>query len=312
LNQILLVSVVCLAALALDRLLGEPRRWHPLVGFGRLAAGLEKNLNLKNSPYLQRVSGLGCWLLLIVPAVVAVVLIDFVIYELSPLASVVWHIAVLYWAVGWQSLCEHIRPVASALVAGDLDEARLRISYLVSRDTDDLNAEQILAAGLETSLENSSDAVFASLIWYAMAGPGGVVLQRLANTLDAMWGYRNERYRYFGWWAARSDDVCNFVPAQLTALGFSLLSFSARPWQCWFKQGWYWKSINAGSVMASGAAALGLSLGGAASYHGTVSNRSSLGWGRAPVVADLEKSIKLVNIQLAVWLGLGLALGLCL
>jgi adenosylcobinamide-phosphate synthase len=254
-------------------------------------------------------SGLICWLVIVVPPIIVVVLVDYAIKQYSQVLSVLWHILVLYWALGWQSLCEHLRPVAAALRKGDLNEARLRISYLVSRDTRDLDAEQVLSAGLETSLENSSDAVFASLFWYALAGPGGVVLQRLTNTLDAMWGYRNARFRYFGWWAARCDDVCNFFPAQLTALGFSVLSFSVRTWRCWFLQGWSWKSINAGSVMASGAAALGVSLGGSASYHGELVKRPSLGVGRAPVVGDLMRSIKLVNYQLGVWLGVALLLG---
>ena len=310
LNQLLLISLVWLAAFGFDRLLGEVTRWHPLVGFGRLAVRVEKRFNSQNTAFSQRMAGLCCWLLLVVPPVLIVIFIDFLLFQYSIAFSAIWHIAVLYWAVGWRSMCDHIRPVAAALANGDLVKARLRISYLVSRDTQDLDADQVLAAGLETTLENSSDALFSSLFWYAVAGPGGVVLQRLANTLDAMWGYRNPRYRYFGWWAARSDDVCNFVPAQLTALGFSLLSFSAQPWICWVKQGWFWKSINAGSVMASGAAALGLRLGGAASYHGAVSNRPLLGLGRAPEVGDLERSIQLVNYQLAAWVGVILVLGL--
>ncbi|WP_373078338.1 adenosylcobinamide-phosphate synthase CbiB [Zhongshania sp.] len=311
-NQILFISLVWLAALALDKVLGEPTRWHPLVGFGRLAISIEKRLNRYNTVIIQRLAGVFSWVLIVAPLVGAVVIIDYVISTFSPVFSLLWHIAVLYWAVGWQSLCEHIRPVAAALATGDLGEARLRIGYLVSRDTESLDAQQILTAGLETTLENSSDAVFASLFWYALAGPGGVVLQRLANTLDAMWGYRNSRYQYFGWWAARSDDVCNFVPAQLTALGYSLLSCSRRTWVCWFTQGWSWKSVNAGSVMASGAAALGLSLGGSASYHGAVSNRPALGWGRVPEIKDLDRSINMVNCQLAGWLVAGLVLGLIL
>ena len=309
-NYFLLISLVWMTALVLDKLLGEPSRWHPLVGFGRLAACFEKHFNQPNAAFAQRMTGLACWLLLLVPPVAAVIIVDYAIAQFSPLLSVLWHVAVLYWALGWQSMCEHVRLVAVALGDGDLTEARLRISYLVSRDTQELTAEQVLTAGLETTLENSSDAVFASLFWYAVAGPGGVVLQRLVNTLDAMWGYRNARYRYFGWWAARSDDVCNFIPAQLTALGFSLLAFSRRGWLCWFSQGWTWKSINAGSVMASGAAALGLSLGGSASYHGTVSDRPVLGWGRAPEADDLERSITLVNYQITVWIAVALLLGL--
>jgi len=310
LNNFLLISLVWVAALGVDKVLGEAARWHPLVGFGRLAAGIERQCNRSAPAGVKRLQGLGCWCVLVLPPVIAIAYLDYLLLQLSGALSVGLHIAVLYWAVGWQSLREHIAPIGEALTVGDLDEARRRVGYLVSRDTEGLSAEQILSAGLETTLENSSDALFASLFFYAVAGPAGVVLQRLTNTLDAMWGYRNSRYQYFGWWAARSDDVCNFIPAQLTALGFSLLAGSRWGLRCWIQQGWGWKSINAGSVMASGAAALGVNLGGAASYHGAAVLRPALGHGEAPAIGDLARSVKLVNSQLAIWIGLMMVLGL--
>ncbi|MBW2941659.1 adenosylcobinamide-phosphate synthase CbiB [Zhongshania aquimaris] len=296
------IAMVWFSALCLDRVFGEPRRFHPLVGFGYLAKWVELGLNRVNSDLLKRGLGVFAWSILVLPPVILVCLFrDYLQQFSAPLVFLVDSL-VLYSAIGWRSLCEHIRPVDRALAADDLAEARLKISYLVSRDTAELNSDQILSAGLETSLENSSDALFGSMLWYVLAGPAGVVLHRLANTLDAMWGYKNARYRYFGWWAARSDDVLNFIPAQLTSFGFSVLALSKRGFRCWFSQGWRWKSINAGAVMASGAAALNINLGGVATYHGETTERPILGCGVAPKAGDLERSIVLINKQLLLWL----------
>lgn len=304
-----LVALVWICSLTLDRVFGEPTRWHPLVGFGRLAKLAESRFNIVKAPVTSRLCGVVAWTLLIIPPVFLVWILRVYLFQFSPILAVATDCLVVYWAIGWRSLCEHIRSVGQALLVGNIDEARVKISYIVSRDTASLNDEQILSAGLETALENSSDALFASLIWYALAGPAGVVLHRLSNTLDAMWGYKNTRYRYFGWCAARCDDVLNFIPAQLTSLGFSILIFSGRGFRCWFGQGWRWKSINAGSVMASGAASLNIILGGAATYHGETVTRPPLGCGRKPNAGDLERSIRLINHQLLLWVISAVMLG---
>ncbi len=299
----LLSSAVLLALLAvvLDRLFGEPRRGHPLVAFGALASGLEARLNCGgNTARLLR--GALAYSVAVLPPVLLLWAVSTQLQTYLPWLSAVLDVAVLYFAIGWQSMREHIHPVVTALAAADLPGARRALSYIVSRDTSALDEQQVLVAGLETTLENSSDALFASLFWFAVLGPAAVLLHRLSNTLDAMWGYRNARYNYFGRVAARCDDVLNFVPAQLTALSFAVLRGSRHAVQCWFTQGWRWKSINAGSVMASGAAALGLSLGGAASYHGQSQSRSSLGRGRLPRFDDVASALRLVDAVSLLWL----------
>jgi adenosylcobinamide-phosphate synthase len=158
-------------------------------------------------------------------------------------------------------------------------------------------------------LENGNDAVFGALFWFALAGAPGVVAYRLANTLDAMWGYRTARYLRFGWAAARLDDLLNYVPARLTALTYAAAGRFERALACWRAQAGAWESFNAGPVMAAGAGALGVRLGGAAVYHGAPKERPPLGEGDAPGARDIRRALALVRRGVWLWLGALLAIG---
>lgn len=309
-NDFLLIAAIWLLAFLMDKVLGEPRRFHPLVAFGKAAALLERRLNITPSGSVAGARGAVAWLVLVLPPVALTVLAGRELTDLHGLLALLFNAVILYWAIAWRSMCEHVQPVKAALESGDLARAREHLGYIVSRDTAQASEEEVLGGALESTLENSSDAFLASLFWMAAAGPGAVVLHRLANTLDAMWGYRSARYARFGCWAARCDDALNFLPAQLTALSFALLGHSRAAMDCWRRQGWRWKSINAGSVMASGAAALGVMLGGAASYHGQVQSRPVLGQGRAPALADLQKAADLVMRTFWCWWGLLVLMGI--
>ena len=262
-------------ALALDSLLGEPRRYHPLVIFGGWVDRLEVRFNRGNE---RRVGGVIGWSLAVLPIVFAVYLLDCAFANSLPL-SVIWSALVLYLALGWTSLMQHAQAVLRPLTAGDLEGARDAVSRMVSRDTAELDEAGIAKGTIESVLENGADAIFAALFWFALFGAPGVVLYRLANTLDAMWGYKNERYSDFGWFAARFDDLLNLLPAQLTALSYCLLGNRGRAFDCWRHQGFGWKSVNAGSVMAAGAGAINVSLGGDEVYHGRLQQRPVLGRG---------------------------------
>jgi adenosylcobinamide-phosphate synthase len=289
------VALLSVAGVALDALLGEPKRNHPLVAFGRYAERIEQRFNAGGRGW--RSHGVTGWFIAVVPLTV---LITF----LSWLPYIGWlvEIAALYSALGLRSLGEHVEPVAQALRADDLEEARRRVGYLVSRQTSELDATAVARAATESVLENGSDAVFAAIFWFAVLGAPGVVLYRLSNTLDAMWGYRNERFERFGWASAKIDDLLNYIPARLVALTYALLGKTRLALRCWRTQAPKWDSPNAGPVMASGAGALGVELGGAAIYHGELHQRPQLGEG-VPADADsIDRGWQLV--QRGVWLWL--------
>jgi adenosylcobinamide-phosphate synthase len=294
-----------LAALLLDAWLGEPRRAHPLVAFGRLAVRIERR-GWRD----RRAAGLRAWALAVAPPVLAAWLLARMLGAASPWLGFAFDAGVLYLAVGLRSLGAHARPVAAALEAGELDAARAAVGRMVSRDTAALSERQVAAAATESVLENGNDAVFGALFWFAVLGAPGVVLYRLANTLDAMWGYRTPRYARFGWAAARLDDALNWLPARLAAFTYALCGRCGRALRCWRAQAPQWDSPNAGPVMAAGAGALGVELGGAAPYHGAWEERPALGEGAAPDAGAIRRALRLVRRGVALWLAAALLLGL--
>jgi adenosylcobinamide-phosphate synthase len=299
-NLLLLSAWVCLAAVLLDLLLGEPRRWHPLVGFGRAVTGMERWLNTRpERPGRSLIAG-GLGLLLLTLPLVGIAL--FLDVAVPGWAGWLLDVFVLYLALSLRGLAEHGRPVASALRSGDLQGARSKVGRIVSRRAEALDEPGVAAAATESMLENGADAVFASLFWYVIAGLPGVLLHRLVNTLDAMWGYRNERYLYFGRCAARLDDVMNWLPARLTALTYALLGKTSLALRCWRRQGPQWDSPNAGPVMAAGAGALGVTLGGPAPYASGWQQRPFLGDGPPPDATSIEAAIRLVTQGVWLWL----------
>lgn len=290
------------AGILLDLLLGEPRRWHPLVGFGKLAQSLERRLNRGGLRFMR---GALAWLLAVLP-------LSLLAWLATEHAGLWLHALLLYACLGLRSLRDHTMPIVEALRAGDLDTARTRTSWIVSRDTHDAGEAELAKAGAESLLENGNDAVFGTLFWFLVAGGAGAVLFRLANTLDAMWGYRSERFNLFGRAAARIDDALNYVPARLTALSYVVLAGAgrARAWHCWRSQAHAWSSPNAGPVMASGAGALGVSLGGAAVYDGQLEQRPPLGSGPHATASDIVRAWRLVLHTTLLWLGLACAAAL--
>lgn len=288
--------LVILLAILFDLWLGEPRQWHPLAGFGRLAQGIERRLH--GGPAGDNVVR-GGWALLI--AVVPFMLIAWLL-TLNASLGILAEVLLLYLAIGGSSLAQHGRAVAEALSLGDLPLARQRVGWMVSRDTDQLDAGGVARSAVESVLENGNDALFGAIFWFLLLGAPGVVMYRLANTLDAMWGYRTERYLQFGFAAAKFDDLLNWLPARLTAVAYALAGDRGRAWRCWRSQGHRTDSPNGGVVMATGAGALGLQLGGPTRYHGVMTDKPLLGEGLPARGPDIYRAIRLVQRALLIWL----------
>ena len=301
--------IFAVIAIVLDYALGEPRRWHPLVGFGRLAARLEAGLNRPGRGRRNRCYGLAALLLLILP----LPLLLAALLSRAPLPD--WlsgfiTVVLLYLTIAPRSLEQHAIKVRDALSRGDLGTARVRCGYMVSRDTSVLDQAGLCKATIESVLENGNDALFGPLFWFFVAGAPGALAYRLINTLDAMWGYKNRRFLNFGWAAAKLDDLVNWLPARCCSLCYSLAGDLAQGISCWRRQSGAMASPNAGPVMASGAGALHLSLGRPARYAGPLEQPPVLGFGPLPSVADITSAIRLLRRALLIFLGFATGLTL--
>lgn len=295
----LLLPLLALVALLLDRIFAEPKRFHPLVAFGRWAAWLERRLNPEpgRATSSRRLRGCLAMLLALSPLLPVVLII-----YLSAGSLWLWcvlNVLVLYSCIGWQSLQAHVGAVAEA---GSIAAARERLAMIVSRETAELDHDEVAQAACESLLENSSDALFVSLFWFAVGAAPLALLHRWVNTLDAMWGYRNERYKTFGTCAARLDDILAYWPARLTALLFIAVAgrHCVNGWRCWRQQARACSSPNGGVVMTTGAGALNIRLSARACYHGQWKQKPAMGCGRPAQMADIHGAIWLVRKSL--WL----------
>lgn len=297
-----LTTLILIFALILDRLLGEPRRFHPLVGFAYCAQAIEKIIctNAIFSP-TTRLHGLVAVVVLVLGLSVPIYVLE-LLTALSPSLNLIVSAIVVYFCIAPRSLSEHGMAVAEALQLGDIEGARSALAMIVSRDTGQLDEQEIAAAACESMLENGSDGIFAAIFWYLILGLYGVVIYRAINTLDAMWGYKNERYLQFGWAAARLDDVLNYIPARLVALSYALTGAFSSAIKSWQQVSGNWKSPNAGPVMAAGAGSLQISLGGSANYAGIPDQRPKLGGGRAADKKDIGRCLGLINRSLLLWI----------
>ncbi|WP_196140986.1 adenosylcobinamide-phosphate synthase CbiB [Aliikangiella sp. G2MR2-5] len=300
----MIIFIIPALALLLDRILGEPRKYHPLVGFGILASKLEKNLNKEaKNTRLKRASGIFAWGILCLPLPLVAYFLQLYLFMFSELIGVIFSSVLLYLAIGMNSLNEHAMAVYSRLSEDNIDGARKAVSMMVSRKCEALQSEEISRATIESVLENGHDAVIGSLFWFMIGGVPLVILHRLVNTLDAMWGYRNSRFKSFGWFAAKFDDLMGWPSAKLTAMLY-LVAGKVRHLKFFIRlaavQARQYKSLNGGWAMSAGASALNICLGGNAVYHGKEIMSPALGRGDNPVVLHIKKACKLV--EKAAWL----------
>ena len=266
-----------------DLALGDPRRGHPVAGFGTVALGLERRLY---GPTRAR-GALFCGLL-VGGAALAGHVLSRLLGRRAALAVVTWA------ALGGRSLRREAATIAAQLERDDLEGARRSLPALAGRDPAALDAGGIARAVVESVAENTSDAVVGTLFWGAVGGPAGVAAYRAANTLDAMVGHRTPRYDRFGWASARLDDALNYPAARAGAALTALCAPQPRAaWTALRRDGGAHPSPNAGRMEAAFAGGLGLRLGGALSYGGVTELRPRLGDGRAPVAGDIARACRL-------------------
>ena len=276
--------------LAADALLGDPRRGHPVAGFGTVAALLERRTHRDSravgAAYASGLTG-------------AAALLGAALVTGRGAGGTAALTALATWAVvGGTSLRREAAVMSHLLDGGDLDGARERLSHLCGRDSSQLDVAGLARATVESVAENTSDAVVGPLVWGAVAGVPGLLAYRAANTLDAMVGHRSPRHERFGWAAARTDDVLNIVPARLCAALTVVLApvvdgRSRSALRAWRRDGHKHPSPNAGPVEAAFAGALGRTLGGRLAYAARVEDRPLLGDGPAPEVADIARAARL-------------------
>lgn len=277
-----------LAGYGADLVLGDPDRCHPVAGFGALAAGIERKAYAPT-----RLRGAAVASALVLGAAAAGELLARLAPADAALAAVTW------MALGGRSLRREAVAVAGFVERGDLPAARLRLRSLCGRDATELDADALRRAIIESLAENTADAVVGALLWGALLGPAGVAGYRAANTLDAMFGHRSERYVAFGWAAARLDDALNWPVSRLAALLATVLSplvngSPAAARAVWRRDAAAHPSPNAGQVESAFAGALGVELGGALSYGGAREERARLGMGcRVPTHADVQRAVRL-------------------
>jgi len=293
------LTLICLCAILCNRLVGEPRRWNPLTGFVWLAQCLEV---VCYGPPELRVSlrlllGMLGLLLMIVPAALLAWGLAAV-----PYLGMMAEGGLLYLALQVADLERYTRAVAKALQDNDLQQARAQVNRLVNRDTGDMGEEEISLAMVETVLKRGCIGILGVLFWFLVAGAPGVVVYRLVTVLDTLWGHATPRYRYFGGATACLNDALNWLPARLTALSYSLVGDRETAWRCWRKQASVWRSVNTGPLLAAGAGALNLQLGGVARYYDREVLRPALGEGLLPCRQDIERVVNLVNWSIGLWI----------
>ncbi len=290
--------------IAADAVFGDPQRWHPVAGYGRVASVLERRVyrdsRARGVVYTAVAVGLPLALAGLVERRV----------RCRPVVAVAVT-AVTTWAVlGGESLAREGSAMAAALAgsadggstgATDLAAARARLRNLCGRDPDRLDASALARATVESLAENTSDAVVGPLLWGAIGGLPGLVGHRAVNTLDAMVGYPSPRYRLFGWASARLDDLANLAPARITGLVMVAVApvvggSRRRAWRVLRRDGGRHPSPNAGRPEAAAAGALGVRLGGTNAYAGRVDERPGIGEGASPEPQDVVRAVRLVRV----------------
>jgi adenosylcobinamide-phosphate synthase len=286
-------------ALALDGAFGDPRDLpHPVRWIGAFAASLEAPMRKLLPP---RIAGIATSFTVLTTVGATTWGVLRVARTIHPSAGRFAGVVVLWTTLAARDLASHAMRVHDALERGDLVEARARLSWMVGRDTAHLSEPEIVRATVETVAENTVDGVTAPLFYAVFFGPVGAMVYKAINTMDSMFGYKNERYLHFGFASARIDDLANLVPSRLTALAMAVAASltgldGRRAFSTWFSDGAKHPSPNSAQCEAAMAGALGVQLGGPATYAGKPSMKPTLGHPHVALErAHIKQAVKLMQ-----------------
>ncbi len=304
-NLCLIIPLV--AGWLLDKGLGDPVRLpHPVVWFGRMIAFGERRFN--RGSHRRRNGALVAITLILFVFLLAHLLIDIADWVGGKYCVITLTAIGVFYCLAGTTLSREVRMVFQA-VDRSLDEGRKQVSRIVGRDTSGLSAQEVRTAALETLAENLSDGVVAPLFWYAVLGVEGMLAYKMVNTLDSMIGYRNERYAQFGCWAARIDDVANFIPARLTALLMIIVSGKWHLLGFVHRYGKAHASPNSGYPESALAGILDCRFGGPHTYFGEEVWKPYIGHNDRPVTsADMQLAVS-VNLRVEMLAVLLIAVG---
>ncbi len=292
-----------LFAVVLDVIVGDPKSlWHPVMGIGKLIHALERKLYEKeDTPAIRKKKGILLVILACITVTAFVYSILALVFSVSYWLYFILCVYLLWTGLAGRTLKLEGLNVYHALAQNQLKEARERLSMLVSRQTELMSEEEVIKATVETVSENTSDGIVAPLFFGVLFGPCGMWLYKTVNTMDSMVGYKNERYLDFGWCAAKTDDVLNFIPARLTSW-FILFSapLEGRPFkkaaEIYRRYRNCHESPNAGHPESAAAGVLGISLGGDAIYFGQTVCKPALGeMDQEPEPSDIVKTVRMME-----------------
>lgn len=305
-------------ALLLERWIGYPQRLtetigHPVIWFGRAIAWLETRVDKRErTPRQRREAGMVTLGLLLLVTALAAGLVQFVLRGMP--FGFVLEILVATPFLAQRELGRAVQAVADALRIS-LADGREAVSHIVGRDPQALDEAGVSRAAIETLAESTSDGVVAPWFWLVLLGLPGIALYKAINTADSMIGHMNERYRDYGWAAAKLDDVVNWIPARLTAVLVTMACFitaHASPSKAWAmarRDAKKHASPNSGWPEAAFAGALGFALGGPRSYDGEVVDLPTFGEGKKDLVgSDILRALVLYRSTLNVLLGVSAVL----
>ena len=295
----MLAILPLLAGWILDLLLGDPQ-WlpHPVVWFGKAIAACEHKLNRGHH---RKVKGAIVAMILIAFVFALTWLIRYWLLSLSSYLLLLFDTVIIFYCLAGTTLIREVREVFFALDRS-LEEGRQQVARIVGRDTSELSAQEVRTAALETLAENLSDGVIAPLFWFSLLGTPGMLAYKMVNTLDSMIGYKTERYKDFGCWAAHIDDVANYIPARLTALLMILASGKLNLLAFVWKNGPRHASPNSGYPEAALAGILNCRFGGPHYYFGQLFDKPYIGENERPLTtADMKKAVR-VNRVAEIWM----------